>query len=135
MIRSTIEAVTGGTLTNKTEDKAYILIEEMMLNNYQWSNKRTQPKRLRGKLELYAIFILSAKVDTMSRKLEQLNVNSISSNSPSPSFEICGSADHLIVNCQVGIPFAPDFSEPVNYVNNFNPIPTNDPFLNTYNPV
>ena len=34
-MRSTINAVEGGTLMNNTEDEAYNLIEEMTLNNYQ----------------------------------------------------------------------------------------------------
>jgi len=119
---------------NKIEDEAYNLIGDMVLNNYQWSNERSQPKRVGGKLELDAIFILSAKVDAMSQRLERLNVNSISSTTPSPSCEICRSIDHLIVNCQVGSPFALDVREPGNYVNNFNRRSTNDPFSSTYNP-
>jgi len=42
-MRSTIDAAVGGILMNKTEDEAYNLIEEMTLNNYQWSNERSQP--------------------------------------------------------------------------------------------
>jgi len=35
LVRSTIDAVAGGTLMNKTEDEAYYnLIEEMALNNF-----------------------------------------------------------------------------------------------------
>jgi len=48
---------------SKTKDEAYNIIEEMALNNYQWSDKRNHPKRVEGKLELNAIFMLSAKVD------------------------------------------------------------------------
>ena len=70
----------------------------------------------------------------MFEKLECLNVNSISSSTPSPSCEICGSIGLLTVNCQVGSPFALDVIEPVYYVNNFNHRLTNDPFSNTYNP-
>ena len=70
----------------------------------------------------------------MSQKLEQLNVSSISSSAPSPSYEICGSIDHLAMNCQVSNPFAPYVSEPVKNVNNLNPRLTNDLFSNTYNP-
>ena len=33
-LRSTIDTVARGTLTNKTEDEAYNLIEEMALNNF-----------------------------------------------------------------------------------------------------
>ena len=51
-MRSTIDAVAGGTLINKTEDEAYNLIEEMALNNFQWSTERGQRKRVGGKLEV-----------------------------------------------------------------------------------
>ena len=63
---------------NKTEHEAYNLIEGRTLNNNQQSNERRQPNRVGGKLELDAIFMLSAKVDAMSKRLEGLNVNSIS---------------------------------------------------------
>ena len=39
-VRSTIDAATGGTLMNKTEDEAYNLIKEMAYNIFQWSTKR-----------------------------------------------------------------------------------------------
>jgi len=38
-MRSTIDATAGGTLMSKTEDEAYNLIEEMGLNNFQWSTE------------------------------------------------------------------------------------------------
>jgi len=38
-VRSTIDAVAGGTFMNKTKDEAYNLIEEMALNNFQCSTK------------------------------------------------------------------------------------------------
>ena len=42
-VRSTIDVAIGGSLMNKTKDEAYGLIEEMMLNNFQWSTERAQP--------------------------------------------------------------------------------------------
>ena len=45
-VRSTIVTVAGGTLMKKIEDEAYNLIKEMALNNYQWSNERSQPRGL-----------------------------------------------------------------------------------------
>ena len=119
---------------NKAKDNAYNLIEEMTLNNYQWSNERSQPKRVRHKLELDAISMLYTTVDAMSQRIERFNVNSIRLSTPSPSCEICESIDYLTVNFQVRFSFAQDVSEPINYINNFNPRPTNDPFSNTYNP-
>jgi len=62
-VRFTIDLVAGGTLTNETKDEAYNLIEEMALNNFQWSSERSQPKRIGGKLVLDAITLLFAKVD------------------------------------------------------------------------
>jgi len=68
----------------------------------------------------------------MTQRLDRMNVNAVNSSAP-PSCEICGSIDHLTLNCQVGSPFAQDINE-VNYVNNFNPRPTSDLYSNTYNP-
>jgi len=104
-VRFTIDAILGGTLMNK-KDEAYNLIEKMVPNNYQWSNERSQPKRVGGMLALDAISTLSAKVDVMSQRLERLNFNSINLSTPSPSCEIYGFVDHLTMNCHVGSLFA-----------------------------
>jgi len=42
-VQYTIDAAAGSTLMNKTEVEAYNLIEEMALNNFQWSTERGQP--------------------------------------------------------------------------------------------
>ena len=74
-VQSTIDAAAGGTLMNKTEDEAYNLIEEMVLDNFQWSTERGQPKQIGGKLEVDAVTLLSTKVDKMTQKLNRMNVN------------------------------------------------------------
>lgn len=61
-------------------------------------------------------------------------MNALNSSALPPSYEICGSIDHLTENCQVGSPFAKNTSYQVNYVSNFNLRPINDPYSNTYNP-
>ena len=94
LVWSTIDAVAGGTLMNKTEDEAYNLIEEMALNNYQWSTERGQPKRVGGKLEVDALTLLSGKVDAMTQRMDRMNVNVVNSSAPPPC-EMCGSVDHL----------------------------------------
>jgi len=106
----------------------------MAFNNYQCSNELAHPKRVGGKLEVDALTLPTAKVDAVTRRLDQLNVNAVNSSVVSSSFEICGSVDHLTLNCQVRSPFAQASSDQVNYVNNFNPRPTSDPYSNTYNP-
>ena len=65
-VRSIIDVAVGGTLMSKIGDNTYNLIEEMAFNNFQWSNKRDQPKRVRDKLKVDALTLLSAKVDAMT---------------------------------------------------------------------
>jgi len=84
----------------KTEDEAYNLIEEIALNNFQWSTERAQPRWVGGKLEVDAFTLLSAKVDVMTKRLDQLNVNSVNSSAPSPC-EICSSIEHISLHYQV----------------------------------
>ena len=91
----------------KTEEEAYNLIEEMALNNFQWSSERGQPKRVGGKYEIDALTLLTAKMDAMTQKLNKLNVHAVSSYAPCPLCDKCGSLDHVSENCQVGNPFAP----------------------------
>jgi len=131
LVRSTIDATVGGTLMNKTKDEAYNLIKEMALNNFQWSTERGQPKWVGCKLEVDPLTSLSAKVDATTQRLDQINVNTVNSIAPSPC-EICGSIEYMTLNCQVGSLFFQDSSE-VNYVQNFNSRPANDPYSNNYN--
>ena len=70
MLCFTIDAAAGDPLMNKTEDETYNLINEMVLNNYQWSDDRGQPKRVGGKLEVDALALLTAKVDAMTQRVD-----------------------------------------------------------------
>jgi len=82
--RSMIDVAARGTLMSKTEEEAYNLIKKMVLNNYQWLSERGQPKRVRGKYDIDALTLLSAKMDAMTQKLDKLNVNAVNSYAPSP---------------------------------------------------
>jgi len=104
-MRSIIDVATRGTLMRKTEDEAYNLIAEMALNSFQWFTVRAQPRRIGGKLEVDDFTLLSAKVDAMTKRLDQLNVNSMNSSAHSPC-KICGSIEHVSLNCQVGSHFS-----------------------------
>jgi len=42
----------------------------MALNHFQQSNKRSQSKRVGGKLEVDALTLLNGKVDAMTQRLE-----------------------------------------------------------------
>jgi len=103
-MRSSIDATAGGTLTSKIEDEAYNLIKEMVFNNFQWTSKRAQPRQVGGKFEVDAFSLLSAKINAMTKRLDQLNVNTINFSAASPC-EICGSIEHISSHCPVASPF------------------------------
>ena len=65
-MRSMVDTVAGGTLMNKTEEEVYKLIEEMLLHNYQWSNKRTPSKKVGDKFDVDALTLVTAKMDAMT---------------------------------------------------------------------
>jgi len=134
-VQSTIDTAAGGTLMNKMEDEAYNLIEEMALNNFQWSTEWGQPKRVGGKYDIDALTLLITKMDAMTQKPDELNVNAVNSCAPSPLCDRCGSPEHVSENYQVGNPFAAPNVEHVAYINNFQPRPSHDQYSNTYNPV
>ena len=67
----------------------------------------------------------------MIKRLVQMNVNAVNSSTPSPC-EICGSIEHVTLDYQVGSPFSQD-PDKVNFAQNFNMTPINDPYSNTYN--
>jgi len=66
-MRFMIDTAMGGTLMNKTEDEAYNLIEQMALNNCQWSNERAPSWKARGKFDVDALTLLTTKMDTMKQ--------------------------------------------------------------------
>jgi len=104
-VRSTIDAAVEGTPMNKTDNEAHNLIEEMTRNNFQWSTERAQPRRFRGNLEVDTFTLLFAKVDAMTKRLDQMIVNAGNSSAPSLC-EICGSIEHICLHYQIGSPFS-----------------------------
>jgi len=76
--------------------------------------------------------LLSAKVDAMTQRLDQMNVHAVNSSAHLPC-KICDSIKHVTLNFQIGNPFSQDPSE-VNYIQNFNPRLTNGLYSSTYNP-
>ncbi|XP_052203110.1 uncharacterized protein LOC127808579 [Diospyros lotus] len=107
--RITIDAAARGALMGKETDEAYNLLEEMANKSYQWSSKRSMPRRTAGVHEIDAMTALNAKV-----------------------CEICA-GPHVTHECQAGISFIPQPSEQVNYVANQGGRQFN-PNANIYNP-
>ncbi|KAA3460524.1 retrotransposon gag protein [Gossypium australe] len=64
--RQLIDSATGGNLNNRTPEAAYEFIEEMSLNNYQW----TKPTKSAGVFNLDAVTMLSTQVEMMNKKLD-----------------------------------------------------------------
>ena len=50
--RSTVDAITRGSIMNKTAEEAYLLFEELENNNYQTSSKRLWGRKVAGVLEV-----------------------------------------------------------------------------------
>lgn len=100
-----VDAAAGGCLTMKTPDESYQLIEDMAQNHQQWNPERAAPNR-GGKHDVDAITALSAKLDAMTRKLDNLSVNAVGSNQLEAPCELCGVSGHGPLECQQGMPLS-----------------------------
>ncbi|XP_078166211.1 uncharacterized protein LOC144560859 [Carex rostrata] len=134
--RLTIDAAANGALMNRGVDDAYTLIENMALNHHQWTSERSTPAAPRatpGRHEVDAVTLLSAKFDALTKRLDKLNVNAVSTGNLF-SCDNCGTGDHSTLECQFGNSQSQESEiEQVNALNGFGR-PQNDPFSNTYNP-
>ncbi|XP_078163496.1 uncharacterized protein LOC144558528 [Carex rostrata] len=126
----------NGALMNCGVDDAYTLIEDMTLNHHQWTSERPTPAAPRatpGRHKIDAVTLLSAKFDALTKRLDKLNVNAVSTGNLF-SCDNCGIGDHSTLECQLGnSQFRELEIEQVNALNGFGR-PQNDPFSNTYNP-
>ena len=73
-----IDAATGGALMGKSANEAFNLLEVMASNNYQWPNERAT-KKIAGLYEIDGFSALTAKVESLSRKLDTISVNAVQS--------------------------------------------------------
>lgn len=108
-----INIAVGGNLMNKNAIDAFNLIEEMTLNQHQWSSGRGS-NGAPGRYKTNAVMILTTKVAAMQKRFEQMNVFAVSQSSP---YIICGDMDHLSINCNLRMSGEGDF-EQVNALNN-----------------
>ena len=71
--------------------------QAMASNNYQWSNERGMPKNASGTHDVDDITILTAKVESLVKMLDNMgNLNSLST--PTMNCDFCGGA-HMNTNC------------------------------------
>ena len=126
-VRVNIDAAAGGTIMSKTPEDALDLFEEMANTQSLWSNERTIPKKA-GSIEVDSLTMVNAKLDALTKRIDKMSVNAISS-SVSSSCELC-QGGHPTMECQMMQGMS---MEDVNYVSNFK-AQQNQVYGNTYNP-
>ena len=102
---------------SKSTNKAYDLIEEMAANNYQWPSERTMLKRSVGIHGIEAFTTLNAKVDSIYKRLDQLNINVV--YSVMQVCELCA-GQYVIIECQADNPFTTLSTEQAHNILNCN---------------
>nr|XP_027071867.1 uncharacterized protein LOC113696688 [Coffea arabica] len=120
-----VDAAAGGALMGKTAEEAQQLIEEMAANNYKWANERGSTRRTAGMLEIDTLNMLSAKMDNVVKMLNRHVGSSSNQGVVVACCTTCG-GDHDDSMCSS--------SEHVQYLNNYNRPPQNNPYSNTYYP-
>ncbi|XP_048494515.2 uncharacterized protein LOC125494766 [Beta vulgaris subsp. vulgaris] len=101
MTRASLDSGAGGQLTKLPVDNIEPTIEEVV-RHYSWGNTRSTSKKAsgKGKYDVDAMDHIHAKLDTLAKKLEKVNLAS-PSQPPSQAFscEICGGTDHASSYC------------------------------------
>src|SRR5262249_54661330 len=125
--KAMIDAAAGGTLNNKTPEAGYELIDEMATNSYQWHVDRTVTIKQAGVHNVDAVTVLAAQIELLNKKINGMSMGTVM------ACDLCGANGHNSVDCQMGNPFAQS-TEQINYAGNFNKVPQNNPYSNTYYP-
>ncbi|XP_027156543.1 uncharacterized protein LOC113757463 [Coffea eugenioides] len=125
LTKTHVDAAAGGALMGKKVEEAQQLIEEMAANNYQWANERGNTRRTVGMLEVDTLNMLSVKMDNVVKILNRHVGSSSNQGVVVPCCTTCG-GDHDDSMCSS--------SEQIQYLNNYNRPPQNNPYSNTYNP-
>ena len=97
----------------KTPEDALDLFEEMANTQSLWSNERTITKKV-GAIDVDGLTMLNAKLDALTKRMDKVNVNAVSTLSS--SCELC-QGGHPTIECQLMQGMSP--TEGVNYMGNF----------------
>ena len=113
---------------SKTPEDALDLFEEMANTQSLWSNARAIPNKV-GSIEVESLTMLNAKLDSLSKRIDKMSINAVSTSSLSSFCELC-QGRHPTFECHLTQNLS---MENVNYVNNFKG-QQNQVYGNTYNP-
>ena len=97
--KAMIDAASGGSITNKSLDEAYELINSMASNNY---SDRSAPRKAAGVFEVDQAVALAVQMSTLQQQMNQM-MSVI--NAPTKICNLCGGG-HFAQDCQEGNPFA-----------------------------
>ena len=84
---------------SKTLEDALDLFEEMANTQSLWYNERAIPKK-GGSMEVDNLTMINAKLDALSKRMNQMSVNVVSTSDLSSSCELC-QGNHLTIECQM----------------------------------
>ncbi|KAH9770018.1 hypothetical protein KPL71_012225 [Citrus sinensis] len=126
--RLMVDASANGALLSKSYIEAYEILEGIANNNYQWPLARQPAARgSTGVHNIDAITALSAQVTSLTNMVKAMTAAPATVKQVAElSCVYCGE-DNDFDNC-------PGNPASVNYVDNFNRQPQNNPYSNTYNP-
>ena len=111
-VRVNIDTAAGDTIMSKIPEDALDLFEEIANTQSLWSNERTITKKA-GAIEVDSLTILNAKFDALTKRMDKVNMNAISTLSSSCKLFQGG---HPTIECQMMQGMT---TEGVNYMGNF----------------
>jgi len=107
MTKITVDVAAGGALMNKDFTTTYALIEDMALNHYHWTDEKTltvflPSEKEAGMNEISSFDHLSAKVDALSQKFDNINISVVAPTSILSPCRACGIFGHTSIDCKPG---------------------------------
>ncbi|XP_022889018.1 uncharacterized protein LOC111404443 [Olea europaea var. sylvestris] len=118
----------SGSLSMKTIDEALELFERVAITIAMWASERVVHKKVPGVYEVDTYTALSAKIDSLVHKIENMSQSTNAVQAKRASCEECGT-DHSTVNCTILI----QGTEQVDFIQR-GQCQQNNPYSDTYNP-
>ncbi|XP_062104565.1 uncharacterized protein LOC133815778 [Humulus lupulus] len=135
--RTIIDAAVGGAFMSKSANKAYELLDEMAMNNYNWPAER-ENKKVARVLEVDHIALLTTQIASLTKQMQQQNNISAQAMQLQPASIICDTCGgpHHFEQCLATSSYSVDDIplEKVQAISNFPRQPNNNTYSNTYTP-